>query len=69
MKDQGVVRKGDLLFIQYSQERAERSMKSLRLRVFPDPVLREETLDVSEFGEDLKDLVAEMVRQIGRAHV
>jgi len=37
-------------------------MKSLRLRVFPDPVLREETLDVSEFGEDLKDLVAEMVR-------
>ncbi|NLM71191.1 MAG: peptide deformylase [Synergistaceae bacterium] len=36
-------------------------MESLRLRVFPDPVLREETDEVDVFDKDLADLVAEMV--------
>ena len=37
-------------------------MNSLRLRVYPDPVLRKETEPVVVFDDDLKDLVAEMIR-------
>ncbi|MDD3513297.1 MAG: peptide deformylase [Synergistaceae bacterium] len=37
-------------------------MNSLRLRVYPDPVLRKETEPVVAFDDDLKDLVAEMIR-------
>ena len=37
-------------------------MNDLRLRVFPDPVLRDETKAVTVFDESLKDLVADMVR-------
>ena len=37
-------------------------MNELRLRVFPDPVLRDKTEPVTLFDESLKDLVADMVR-------
>ncbi len=37
-------------------------MNNLRLRVFPDPVLRDETEPVTVFDESLKDLVADMAR-------
>ncbi|MDI9387745.1 MAG: peptide deformylase [Synergistota bacterium] len=37
-------------------------MNTLRLRVFPDPILRENTEPVADFGDELKDIVAEMVR-------
>ena len=37
-------------------------MNSLRLRVYPDPVLRKETEPVVDFDDGLKDLVAEMAR-------
>lgn len=37
-------------------------MNSLRLRVYPDPILRKETEPVVLFDDDLKDLVAEMIR-------
>ena len=37
-------------------------MEKLSLRVFPDPVLREETKPVTRFDGSLKDLVAEMAR-------
>lgn len=37
-------------------------MNEIRLRIYPDPVLRKETKPVTEFGDPLKDLVADMVR-------
>ena len=37
-------------------------MEKLFLRVFPDPVLREETKPVTRFDGSLKDIVAEMAR-------
>lgn len=37
-------------------------MNSLRLRVYPDPVLRKETEPVVVFDDSLKDLLAEMIR-------
>jgi peptide deformylase len=37
-------------------------MDSLYLRVYPDPVLRKETQPVTDFGDGVKDIVADLVR-------
>ena len=37
-------------------------METLRLHVYPEPVLRKKNLPVTDFGGRLQDLVADMVR-------
>jgi peptide deformylase len=48
------------------KESAAKKMERLRLRVYPDPVLREKAEPVVRFDEELKDLIAEMVRLMNK---